>query len=89
MTDRADDAVEAAGWIIANVPNHTRGYFVARALLSLRKETEEARKEERERCVDIVNELCEKLSDCSPAYVALQIEDRIRSLPSPPLVEGS
>lgn len=28
-----DEAREAAEWIVANVPNHTRGHFVARAYL--------------------------------------------------------
>jgi len=32
------EAVEAARWIVAYVPNHTQGYTVARALLDLAKD---------------------------------------------------
>ena len=43
------------------------------------KAVSEAVAMETERCRDIVSRLCNELSDCTPAFVALRIEEALRA----------
>ena len=86
------EAVEAARRVVEGRRMHEGDTLkIARALLSEVKQSRaaDARAVALADVLDIVREECARLSDCSPPYVQLVIEDRLRAqIPAPPAGAG-